>query len=521
MPGLTSRWRDTRLTRKMTVPVAAALTILVMMGALTVWLLDQMESSAAAQTRSLGYVSQLQSAAVTLKAAANDERGYLIQGDTKFTEEALGRKESVATALTEAAANAQGPDQTAAVESIRAQSDAWFTALEAEFAQYGRDRAGAIAAALGPNRDLRKAYETTIGDTVEAAEQSAAEANTLAAFATTSRLIVLGLLLIALVVSLVLLRLINRQVSRSADGVIAHIHALAEGDLRERELNPSADEFGQISQAMGRMATSLRAVVAEVADSARSVTTSAEQLDGTATTVAAAASQAADTLATMSGSAREVSSGVQTVAAGTEEMTASIREIAQNAQSASAVAADAVTVAERTNATVAKLGTSSREIGDVVRAITSIAEQTNLLALNATIEAARAGESGKGFAVVAGEVKELAQETSVATDDIGRRVEAIQAAVSAISEIAAIIAQINDSQTTIASAVEEQTATTNEMSRSVAVAAVTSERIAGDIEAVAGLSASSRQGAVETGAAVAALTSRAGQLQEVVGRFRY
>ena len=117
---------------------------------------------------------------------------------------------------------------------------------------------------------------------------------------------------------------------------------------------------------------------------------------------------------------------------------------------------------------MAKLGESSPEIGNVVKVITSIAEQTNLLALNATIEAARAGEAGKGFAVVANEVKELAQETAKATEDIARRVQAIQgdttAAVAAIGEISTIIAQINDQQTTIASAVEEQTATTNEMS---------------------------------------------------------
>ena len=133
----------------------------------------------------------------------------------------------------------------------------------------------------------------------------------------------------------------------------------------------------------------------------------------------------------VSAAAEEVSRNVQTVATGTEEMSASIREIAQNATEAARVAAQAVGVAETTNATVAKLGESSAEIGNVVKVITSIAEQTNLLALNATIEAARAGEAGKGFAVVANEVKELAQETRKATEDIGQRIEAIQADTAA------------------------------------------------------------------------------------------
>ena len=137
--------------------------------------------------------------------------------------------------------------------------------------------------------------------------------------------------------------------------------------------------------------------------------------------------------------AEEVSRSVQTVAAGAEQMGASIREIASNAAEASEVAARAVIAAETTTATVAKLGESSAEIGNVVKVITTIAEQTNLLALNATIEAARAGEAGKGFAVVANEVKELAQETAKATEDIARRVLAIQgdttAAVAAIEEI--------------------------------------------------------------------------------------
>lgn len=187
-------------------------------------------------------------------------------------------------------------------------------------------------------------------------------------------------------------------------------------------------------------------------------------------------------------SAQEVSAGIDSVASGTTQMDASIAEIARNAHDVASIAAEAVRAAELTNRTVATLGDSSAEIGSVVRVITTIAEQTNLLALNATIEAARAGEAGKGFAVVAGEVKELAQETARATEDIAGRVDAIQTAVGRAAEeigrIGEIITRISDYQTTIAGAVEEQTATTSAMAASVAQAADGGREIARALDAV-------------------------------------
>ena len=188
------------------------------------------------------------------------------------------------------------------------------------------------------------------------------------------------------------------------------------------------------------------------------------------------------------------------------------------------VADDAVQASAAAQATVAALAGSSIEIGNVVKLITAVAEQTNLLALNATIEAARAGDAGKGFAVVAGEVKELASETARASADITRRVEAIQsdsvAAAEAIRSIDEVIRRISDFQSSIAGAVEEQTATTAEMGRSVRVAADGAGGTAASIEVVAGSSARTADGVVQAQRAVEELTSVAGELTRRVGQFR-
>jgi methyl-accepting chemotaxis protein len=189
------------------------------------------------------------------------------------------------------------------------------------------------------------------------------------------------------------------------------------------------------------------------------------------------------------------------------------------------VAKEAVEVAEKTNQTIAKLGESSAEIGNVIKVITSIAEQTNLLALNATIEAARAGEAGKGFAVVANEVKELAKQTGDATEDISRKVSAIQhdtqGAVAAIQQIGGIINQVNDIANTIASAMEEQSVTTNEMTRNVTEAAKGSNEIVQNITGVAQAAQSMTSGATQTQAAAQELARLATELQAVVGQFKY
>jgi methyl-accepting chemotaxis protein len=218
-----------------------------------------------------------------------------------------------------------------------------------------------------------------------------------------------------------------------------------------------------------------------------------------------------------------VSQNIQTVASAMVQMNAAIHEIAQNAVSAASVSAQAVVSVKTTNDTINRLGSSSAEIGNVIKVITSIAEQTNLLALNATIEAARAGEAGKGFAVVANEVKELAKETASATEDITRRIDAIQQdtqeAVRAIRQISDVVGEINNISSTIASAVEEQTATANEMRRNVDEACLRTEEISKNIGAVAEATDNTSQGIIESQRASAELASFATRLQSLVSKF--
>jgi len=299
--------------------------------------------------------------------------------------------------------------------------------------------------------------------------------------------------------------------------------AIAAGDLRARVEVETRDEIGQMATSLNATADSLAAAVDEIVTSARGVQAASDETSRLATEIQQAAGSVQSQVTESARGVAGVTGHAAAVAAAGEQMGASIREISTGASAAATTSAEAVAIAERTAVVVHRLGGSTEAISAVVRQITAVSEQTKLLSLNASIEAARAGAAGKGFGVVAQEVKDLAEETALATADITRRVGTVQAdaaaVVTAIAEITGVISRVDDIQSTIAAAVEEQDASMAELGRDAAEAAADAGGIGASMALVAGAATVSQQRAGDVDALAERLESSAQALRAAVSRF--
>ncbi|HET8933991.1 MAG TPA: methyl-accepting chemotaxis protein [Polyangiales bacterium] len=380
---------------------------------------------------------------------------------------------------------------------------------------------------LGPMKSAFEQQRMQVAEITRLGERAAKEAVSDTNAAATRGLVAAVLLLVVLGVACFMSTM---AVMRSIETPLARVrelfNAMAQRDLTLRVDDVrSADEFGDMTHLAMQAVESIRELLRALAEQSDALAGASEQLRVVSEHMSANAEETAAQAHVVTAASEQVSTSVQAMAQSTDGLSANVREISRSTSDASEASSRAVMLAETADRAVNRLGESSAGIHKIVRVINTIAEQTNLLALNATIEAARAGEAGKGFAVVANEVKDLAAETGRATQDIVRRIETIrvdtQGAVEAIAEIRTFIGKISDVQSSIAAAIEQHSATTGQIARSLSEGVRGTTEISSNIGGVAEAARHTSSGASDAKNAATELARMAAELRRVISQFAY
>lgn len=317
-----------------------------------------------------------------------------------------------------------------------------------------------------------------------------------------------------------LMRLVLNPIADAAEVA----NRMATGDLRSAIPHNRNDEVGALQKSLLNMLINTASMIARIKETTEVLASSSKELNEASQSLSAGTQQTSQQSQAIAASATQMNQNIQVISSSAEEMTISIAEVARKASDAARIASEANRTAAETDVVVKELGTNAGDIGKVIETISTIAAQTNLLALNAAIEAAGAGEAGKGFAVVAQEVKELARQSAMASEEIKAKINAIQkstdTAVGAIQSISAIIKQINEINSAIASAVEEQSITTKEIASNVSQTSTASKEVARNIEGISSASALGAQDASRTSAMSSELTRLADELTRITSQFK-
>jgi methyl-accepting chemotaxis protein len=310
------------------------------------------------------------------------------------------------------------------------------------------------------------------------------------------------------------------EVGHMASAVQVFKTSMIEGDRLKAEQEEAQKRAAARSALVDRLTKDFDHKVQGVV---QTVASQADQMQASAQSMSAAAEESTKQAGAVAAASEQSAANVQTVASAAEELSSSIAEIGRQVSHSSQIAASAVTESTKANEMVQGLLNASQKIGEIVALINDIADQTNLLALNATIEAARAGEAGKGFAVVAAEVKNLATQTSKATEEISAQITGVQGAtqnaVNAIASIGKTIGEIDQISATIAAAVEQQGAATQEIARNVEEAAKGTQEVSSNIGGVTEAANSTGAVANQVLSSARSLSEQSSELRNLVQSF--